>query len=153
MTKTRVGDLAPVPVAAFIRQDRGTRELVEAFKKVHNNREEALVVVVDWLGRTVGMVTPLDLLEAVRPNFLKPEYDCEAYWPGLFSQRCRNLADRPVGEVMRPLVTVDVADTLMRAVHQVRRHRVNTVLVLDGDRVVGTLGVKGLFGALANAVA
>lgn len=156
MTAMRVRDLASAfDEGAFVKQECRVRELVEVFQKMNNGPGASgpLVLVVDEQDRAVGMVTPLDILKAVEPEFLKPEYNCEAYWSGLFTQRCRNIADKPVGEIMRPLVTVKADDTLMRAANLIRRHGVNTILVLDGDRVVGTMSTKELFRAMAEAVA
>lgn len=156
MSKERVRDLASaLSKVAFVKQECRVRELVEVFQKMNmsSGETEPLVLVADEQGRTAGMVTVPDMLQALEPEFLKPEYNCEVYWPGLFVQRCRNIADKPVSAIMRPPVTVDGGDTLMRAANLVRRHRVNTVLVLDGDQVVGTLSVRELFKAMADAVA
>lgn len=153
MTTKRVRDLtSALNENAFVKQDCRVGELVGVFEKLNRapGDVESVVLVTDARGRAIGMVTPLDLLGAVEPQFMDPEYNCEVYWPGLFNQRCRNISDKPVVEIMRPLVTVNAEDTLMRAVNLIRRRQVDTLLVLDGDRVTGTLGVGGLLRAMAD---
>lgn len=145
----------PLTEWVYVKPQCTVSELIQVFFKMQNFKEdkEPLVLVTDDRDHVVGIVTPVDILKVVEPTFMKPEYNCVVSWDGLFTQRCRNISDKLVSAIMRFPVIVRLDDNLMKAAHLVNKHGVDTILVVENDRPVGTINVDALFRAVAVAVA
>jgi IMP dehydrogenase len=101
-----------------IRQDRPVREALNVMERYHISG----VPVVDEDGHLVGIITNRDL-------------------------RFETRFDLPVSEVMtkQPLVTVSVGTTLDQAKAVLQKHRIEKLLVIDGDkRLKGLITVKDI---------
>src|SRR5256885_5625024 len=101
-----------------IRQDRPVREALNVMQRYHISG----VPVVDEAGHLVGIITNRDL-------------------------RFETRFDLPVSEVMtkQPLVTVSVGTTLDQAKAVLQEHRIEKLLVIDGDkRLKGLITVKDI---------
>src|SRR3989449_9780091 len=101
-----------------IRPDRPVREALHVMERYHISG----VPVVDEDGHLVGIITNRDL-------------------------RFETRFDIPVAEVMtkQPLVTVPVGTTLEQAKAVLQKHRIEKLLVIDGDkRIKGLITVKDI---------
>src|SRR6266436_655460 len=101
-----------------IRQDRPVREALNVMERYHISG----VPVVDEDGHLVGIITNRDL-------------------------RFETRFDIPVSEVMtpQPLVTVPVGTTLEQAKAVLQKHRIEKLLVVDGDKhIKGLITVKDI---------
>src|SRR6266496_397836 len=101
-----------------IRQNRPVREALNVMQRYHISG----VPVVDEDGHLVGIITNRDL-------------------------RFEERFDLPVSEVMtkQPLVTVSVGTTLDQAKAVLQKHRIEKLLVVDGDkRLKGLITVKDI---------
>src|SRR6476659_1398769 len=101
-----------------IRPDRPVREALQVMERFHISG----VPVVDEGGHLVGIITNRDL-------------------------RFETRFDIPVSEVMtpQPLVTVPVGTTLDQAKTVLQKHRIEKLLVVDGDkRIKGLITVKDI---------
>ncbi|MFZ5898337.1 MAG: cyclic nucleotide-binding/CBS domain-containing protein [Bacillota bacterium] len=133
--------------------DATVKEVIGAFTKLaFGTCEKDCIVLVKDGPKVVGMVTVLDLLQVVEPAFLKGENACEVFWDGLFTQRCRNVADKKVKEFMRPPVAVESSDSLMHVSSMINRFRTDVVPVVEGDRVVGVVRATDVVRNIAEAV-
>lgn len=133
-------------------QDR-IKEVIMAFGTMgFGTCEKDCVALVKDGPRLVGMVTIMDLLEVIEPAFLKGENTCEAFWSGLFTQRCRNVAEKRVGEFMRPPVVVSPDDTLMKLASLINRYHADVIPVMNGDCLVGLARAADVFKHIGEAV-
>src|SRR5205814_3418653 len=101
-----------------IRQDRPVREALDVMQRYHISG----VPVVDEDGHLVGIITNRDL-------------------------RFETRFELPVSEVMtkQPLVTVSVGTTLDQAKSVLQEHRIEKLLVIDGDKhLKGLITVKDI---------
>src|SRR6266446_4857846 len=101
-----------------IRQDRPVRDALEVMQRYHISG----VPVVDEDGHLVGIITNRDL-------------------------RFETRFELPVSEVMtkQPLVTVSVGTTLDQAKSVLQEHRIEKLLVIDGDKhLKGLITVKDI---------
>src|SRR2546429_2645175 len=101
-----------------IRQDRPVREALNVMQRYHISG----VPVVDEAGHLVGIITNRDL-------------------------RFETRFELPVSEVMtkQPLVTVSVGTTLDQAKSVLQEHRIEKLLVIDGDKhLKGLITVKDI---------
>jgi IMP dehydrogenase len=101
-----------------IRQDRPVREALDVMQRYHISG----VPVVDEDGHLVGIITNRDL-------------------------RFESRFELPVSEVMtkQPLVTVSVGTTLDQAKAVLQEHRIEKLLVIDGDKhLKGLITVKDI---------
>src|SRR5213082_2624564 len=101
-----------------IRQDRPVREALNVMQRYHISG----VPVVDEAGHLVGIITNRDL-------------------------RFETRFELPVSEVMtkQPLVTVSVGTTLDQAKAVLQEHRIEKLLVIDGDKhLKGLITVKDI---------
>src|SRR5437870_6440160 len=110
-----------------IRQDRPVREALNVMQRYHISG----VPVVDEAGHLVGIITNRDL-------------------------RFETRFELPVSEVMtkQPLVTVSVGTTLDQAKAVLQEHRIEKLLVIDGDKhLKGLITVKDVQKAIKYTTA
>jgi len=106
------------------------------------------VIVCDEHGNPLGLVTFRSILQALEPFFARAQnLSIPVFWDGLFSERCRGEATKNVEEIMHPInvITLDVNDTLIKAVHAMIKHKIGTLPVKNNNRIVGMVRVNELF--------
>ncbi|MEW6725868.1 cyclic nucleotide-binding/CBS domain-containing protein [Desulforudis sp. 1088] len=129
------------------------REVIGAFSRLaFGSCEKDCIVLVKDGPRVVGMITVLDLLQVIEPAFLKGDNRCEVFWDGLFTQRCRNVADKKVSEFMRPPVSVAPGDSLMHLSATINRYKTDVIPVMQDGRVIGIVRASDIVKNIAEAV-
>jgi len=135
------------------------RDAVFVFKKLSYeqgdlSRAECLLVFKDKT--LAGMLRMQDLLELVQPEKLREgwyqgwrlpgPWSEPLFFTGLFTRRCLQIADKPVGDVMFPFTFyLQRDDSLSRAIYLMFKHSVDLLPVREGNQVVGVLRACDLF--------
>jgi CBS domain-containing membrane protein len=128
-----VRDLMSTPVFT-IREDKHLRAVEEIMKWAHIRH----VPVVDATGRLVGIVSHRDLLAAAVSSLAIKISEAE---------RAQHLAASDVRHLMRkPAGTIGPDETVQRAAHLMRRHRIGCLPVLDQGMLVGIITEADLLG-------
>ena len=113
---TRIAQTQPTPLVRVA----PTTAIADATRKLKDRRVECLVV--DDPQRGPGIVTRTDLLEALALQFQQPS--------------------DPVGPLAnRPLVQIQNQARLYEALVRMTEHHIERVVVAQGDRLLGTLGM------------
>ena len=62
--------------------------------------------------------------------------------------------EKKVKDIMQPLelITINIDDSLLKAVHLMLKHKLGTLPVLDADLVVGMVRNNEVFNEIAKAV-
>ncbi|RJQ28116.1 MAG: CBS domain-containing protein [Peptococcaceae bacterium] len=113
------------------------------------------VLVFDDDDNLVGLLTFRSLLVAIEPRFLKVEqWAVPVFWEGLFTERCREEAQKKVKEVMHPitLVTVNAEDTIIKTVYAMIKHKLGALPVVSNGRVVGMIRITEIFNEISELV-
>jgi len=129
------GSSLPVEVGP----DSNIKELAAAFMQAWRYGNTDPTALVKEGNNIVGMINQADLLDALEPSYTKGAIKTEIFWQGLLTERWRGIANYKVKELMRPPVVVDANDTLMKVSHVLNTQGAGMVLVVDGERLVGTI--------------
>jgi CBS domain containing-hemolysin-like protein len=106
--------------------------------------------------KPTGILTFRTLLTAIEPRFMKvDQWAVPVFWEGLFTERCREEAGKKVREIMTPitLVALTVEDTIIKAVHAMIKHKLGTLPVVDGNKLVGMIRTNEIFNEINNLMA
>ncbi len=124
------------------------------------------VLVFDERSQLLGFVRRRDMLRGLEPEFMaqtfhhpKQPYDL-AVDPNLtelsfdrIASAMRERAERPVREVMQPiLATVEADDLIIKAVHEMTLKDLSFIPVLRAGKVIGVVRSVELFGEIARLV-
>ncbi|MGD9209926.1 MAG: response regulator [Desulfobacteraceae bacterium] len=119
------------------------------------------LLVYDRNDKVVGILSIMDLLQALRPAYLSAAKPSMAdtiqyspmFWTGLFTSQVKTLALKQVGEIMseRPLA-VDQGANLMEVADLMFASKIRRMLVTDMDKIVGVVREQELFFEIANIV-
>lgn len=167
----RVRDLMrPCAEYARVAETSSLREAAEVLRASYCPAGEPClgrrtVLVTDGRGKVTGLLNFRALLAAVQPDFLREEFyspqwrfvrewAVPVFWEGLFVRRCREVANRRVGDVMYPagLIGVEAGDPLVKAAYAMIKHRLETLPVLEGGEVVGLIRSGDLFLEMARVL-
>jgi len=112
------------------------------------------VLVFDDKNRLVGLLNFRALLLAIEPRFLKMEGGPTLFKEGFFTERSKEEAEKKVKDIMQPLelITINIDDSLLKAVHLMLKHKLGTLPVIEGDMVVGMVRNNEVFNEIAKAV-
>ena len=95
-------------------------------------------LVFDRQERFVGQLRFTDVLRlTLPPSLVDSPY--ATFFTGMFLAQCKTVRDQPIGDVVRQSTTVDLGAPLAEAVHLMVKHRLVSLPVLDGGRLVGVL--------------
>lgn len=152
------------PVAEYtrVRADSTVKEAVLTLKKSLDpdgtNRQEGhrTILVTDESGSAVGLLTLNALMRSVEPQFVKADqWALPIFWDGLFTERCREEAGKKIREVMIPVedITMDVEDTIIKAVHILLKHDLGSLPVTKNGDLVGMVRIIEIFNEIGGMVA
>jgi DNA-binding response OmpR family regulator len=105
-------------------------------------------------GKIKGILTIVDLLEAILPAYLTAPKPSTAdslqyspmFWSGMFTREAHQLASTPVSELMSPAPpTIDAQANLMEAAHRIVNERCRRLIVEQNGKLVGVLREQDLF--------
>lgn len=119
------------------------------------------VVVTDLDGSVAGLLSPLALIDAVRPDYLSAPKPSTAdalqystmFWQGLFTSRIKEIMDKPVSDFMtEDLPVIDARANLMEVAHTMVALPARRMLVQSGDSDVGVVREQELFYEIAKII-
>ena len=117
------------------------------------------ILVFDQNRELAGIVSILDLLEAIRPAYLSAPKPSMAdsmqystmFWSGLFTRRTLALGKRKVKEIMSespPSISADA--NLMEAAELMFKEKARRLVVMRRNQVVGIIREQDLFFEISN---
>ena len=140
--------------------EKAMRHLMATDRLMDTGHRSVLVTSVD--GTVVGLLCPLDLIDAVRPAYLSAPKPSMAdslqysamFWQGLFTSRVKEIMDKPVRDYMSESLPeidananlMDVANTMV-TVPSARR-----MLVKANGSAVGIVREQELFYEIAKII-
>ena len=103
------------------------------------------VLVIDEKNQLLGSATLRDMLRGLEPKFLKPttkaqvpeedEAALAVIWDSLFDKESKDLAERPVNEIMSPArYSVGPDDHITKAAYLMLHHGISLLPVLENKR-------------------
>jgi CheY-like chemotaxis protein len=166
-----VGDVM-IPVIAYttLTEDRtvaeGLAELKKSFvPQVHSSRimetGHRSVLVFNKKGQLKGVLSIIDLLEAVLPGYLtapKPStadslHYSPMFWTGMYTREARRLSSMKVGDLMSPVPPViDIEANLMEAAYRLVNENCRRLVVLRDKEVAGIVREQDLFFEWVNVL-
>ncbi|WP_319526724.1 response regulator [uncultured Desulfosarcina sp.] len=112
------------------------------------------LLVFNTQGKIKGILTIVDLLEAILPAYLTAPKPSTAdslqyspmFWTGMFTRETQHLASTPVSDLMSPAPpTIDARANLMEAAYRIVNDRCRRLLVEQDGELVGVLREQDLF--------
>ncbi|WP_319543260.1 response regulator [uncultured Pseudodesulfovibrio sp.] len=109
----------------------------------------------------VGLLSPLDLIDAIRPEYLSAPKPSMAdtlqystmFWQGLFTSRVKEIVDKPVQTFMSDyLPVIDAQANLMEVANTMVTLPARRMLVQDNGKDVGIVREQELFYEVAKII-
>ena len=122
------------------------------------------ILVFDEKYNLMGTITLKDILSGLEPRFLKPgstaqvaaedESALSLIWDTLFDKSSKDLAEKPVSEIMAPAkYFVEPGDPLTKAAYLMLHHDLILLPVLEGKKkFVGLVRMIEVFDEISNAL-
>ncbi|EGB14536.1 response regulator receiver modulated CBS domain protein [Pseudodesulfovibrio mercurii] len=119
------------------------------------------VVVTNTDGSVAGLLSPLDLIDAIRPGYLSAPKPSMAdslqysamFWQGLFSSRVKEVMNNPVRDIMSDTLPVIDADAnLMDVANNMITLPARRMLVRAGNEDIGIVREQELFYEIAKII-
>ena len=159
----KVKDLmTPIEEYSTVRADSTVKEAIAVLKKSIRpgdpaaDRVHRSILILDGNGEIAGILTLRTLLQAIEPRFIKvDQWAVPVFWEGLFTDRCREEAAKKVGELMIPvkLISLDAGDTIIKAVHAMLKHKLDSLPVSRNGKIVGMVRSTEIFQEIISLVA
>ncbi|KAF0099081.1 MAG: hypothetical protein FD187_3149 [bacterium] len=159
-----------VPVAEFPRIAHDA-SLKEAYAMLHRQHTSGgwryrHMLVFDGESKVVGLLSLVDLLRALMPDYIRATLSQHAYsgamvadsslsllWQESFPAQCRHLAQVSVASHMTPVRhTVRTDDPVTLAAYLMIAHHVHMLPVLEDDMVAGVVRIVDIFNQAAIEV-
>lgn len=156
-----VFDFPHLPYWFTIRQTIGiVKKTLLNSEKCHN---PPALLVFDEKYNLLGTVGFKDILRGLEPNFLKPSKKVRVpeedesgpafIWDTLFDKGAKEMAERPVSEVMVPAkLFVKPEEPITKAAYLMIHHDLALLPVLENKKFVGVVRMIELFTNLSDAV-
>ena len=122
------------------------------------------ILVFDEKYNLMGTLTLKDLLRGLEPRFMKPttkaqvpeedETSLSLIWDSLFDKESRELAEKPVSEIMAPAkYFVEPTDPITKAAYLMLHHDLVLLPVLeDKKKFIGLVRMIEVFDEISNAI-
>jgi hypothetical protein len=122
------------------------------------------ILIFDEKYNLMGTLTLKDILKGLEPRFLKPsekaqvpaedESSLSLIWDTLFTQGTKELAEKPVSEIMMPAkYFVEPGDPLTKAAYLMLHHDLVLLPVLENKKkFVGLVRMIEVFDEISNAL-
>ena len=119
------------------------------------------LLVMDNNKKIIGVVSLTDMMEGMRPDYLKMPKPSTAdsmqyshmFWTGLFTAQVKNLAQKKVKEIMSESPpTLDEDTNLMEVADFMYSRNVRRVIITSDKMVVGVVREQELFFEMANII-
>lgn len=177
-TKPVVDLMTPLSRCSTVSRNATLGEAAAALKNSQNLSEtkypDRLVLILDEKGRVAGKVDMLCLLRALEPKYDQMFPQKDSYhlgmslkfqkvmleqlrlWEDPMEHICQKAASKKVESFMiKPSEGeyVKIGATLDEAIHQLVMGHHESLLVADGDKIVGVLKLTDVFDEVSNAIA
>lgn len=179
MKKTLVRDLmVPLSEYATVTEGSTLSDAVMALKDAQarfdqNRYRHRAILVLDAAGRVVGKVGMIDVLRSLEPKYgdmlsdqgplhigftkqyMQSMIEQLKLWEEPLEHICQKASERRVDTFMRRPregETIDADATLDEAIHQFVMGHHNSLLVAEGDAIIGILRVTDVFEAICESV-
>lgn len=123
-----------------------------------------VILVFDEKYNLLGTLTHINILKGLEPRFLKPstkaqvpeenEVGLAVLWDSLFTAESKNLAEKPVSEIMVPVkFYVEKDDPITKAAYLMLRNDLILLPVLENKKkLVGVVRMIEVFDELSGAI-
>lgn len=131
----------------------------EAAIKFEGSFEPRAILVFDEKYRLMGVLTLLDIIKGLEPNFI-PDNDLAGarsgpmgYIDALFGPHLKDKAQRPVHEIMSPIRgSVTGNASIGQALNLMIKENLVRLPVTENERVIGMIRLGDLFNEVTQAV-
>jgi CBS domain-containing protein len=135
-----------------------------SFLSAKKYQDPMAVLVFDEKYNLMGTLTLKDILRGLEPRFLKPsekaqvpaedETGLSMLWDTMFDESSRDLAEKPVSEVMLPTkYFVEPGDPVTKAAYLMLKHDLILLPVLENKKkFVGLVRMIEVFDSISNSV-
>ncbi|XXJ20673.1 response regulator [Desulfovibrio caledoniensis] len=139
--------------------EESMRHLLATDRLMDTGHRSVVVTAPD--GSVAGLLSPLDLVEAIRPDYLSAPKPSMAdslqysamFWQGLFSSRVREIMGNPVRDIMSDTLPFISADAnLMDVANTMITLPARRMLVREGNRDIGIVREQELFYEIAKII-
>ena len=140
--------------------EKAMRHLMATDRLMDTGHRSVLITGLD--GRIAGILSPLDLIDAVRPGYLSAPKPSMAdslqysamFWQGLFTSRVKETMGKPVSELMNDaLPVIDVNANLMEVANTMVAGPARRMIVQANGKDVGVVREQELFYEIAKIIA
>ena len=159
-----LGDYTTIPGDSTVRDaiaalEKAMREFLATDRLMDTGHRS--VVVTDNGGNVIGILSPLDLINAIRPGYLSAPKPSMAdslqysamFWQGLFTSRVKEIMGKPVGDFMSESVpTIDASANLMDAANTMVTMPARRMIVRKNGKDVGIVREQELFYEIARII-
>ena len=108
-------------------------------------------LVYDRSDKFVGLVRFVDMLKLVLPPFLE-DSPYTTFFTGMFMAQCKLIGRRNIHELMDELVSVEIHDPIMKAIHLMVHHHLINLPVMDEGELVGILRERDIILEIAEGM-
>jgi predicted transcriptional regulator len=112
------------------------------------------LVVTDEDGYFKGLLTMLDILQAIEPPFLREaDHLVGVGWDGLFEEIVHQAENKMVKESMtdaEDIIGIGPDDRLIKVVELMVKHRLRRLPVLEDEKVIGVVRLYDIFHEVAR---
>ena len=109
------------------------------------------IMVVDVVGRLVGMVSMFDILYHLRPPFMNYELQSFSPWKGELDPYLERFKDLKVQQVMSsPVMTVHPGDHVMIVIDHMIKGKFRRLPVVQGEKILGMVYLSDVFLSLCG---
>ena len=139
--------------------NRSFGELVSTSRLMQTGHRS--IMVMDKKGELTGILSIMDLIDAVRPDYLSAPKPSTAdnlhfstmFWSGLFKFQAKALAKKKISEVMSdPPPTIDENANLMETANLMYETEARRLAVVSSGKVVGVVREQEIFFELARII-
>jgi signal-transduction protein with cAMP-binding, CBS, and nucleotidyltransferase domain len=125
----------------------------EAAIKFEGSFEPRAVLVFDEKYGLLGILTLKDIVRGLEGDILGGPGGAALAWKDLVGPELRRQAQKQVSEVMSPFkVTVNIGDSLVKAVSLMVQENVERIPVLADNKVAGMIRLADLFKEISQAL-
>ncbi len=143
------------------------KQAIGMIKKSMINVDECfdpmVILVFDEQYNLIGTLSPKDILRGLEPKFMSTATRAQGItaktesltivWDSLFTEKSIELAERPVSDVMLPIVgRVNSHDPITKAAYLMVRQDLMLLPVIDNQKIVGIIRMKEVFDEIARVV-
>ncbi|MBF0464572.1 MAG: CBS domain-containing protein [Nitrospirae bacterium] len=111
--------------------------------------------VVDDDGQLIGMLSMINILKAVHPNYMELGEDLSAFtWDGMLETLVKKIADMPVSNIMsKTTLYVEENAPLMKCLDILLKHNVRRLPVVNGqNQVIGIIHIRDLYNVVIKTL-